>query len=525
MKSFLQRFAGKIKGVLSGFDRLRFRGTKRWLACGAGVVAYLRQLGVPLGEFGSFVEEQTKILCSEVRKQTAAAGRPLVYVRDAGENKEERVREIAVRDGIQEGLVAVLSCVEPCFSYVLLRNPESDKPFLVRRERKCLHYYHYYIHPELGWLHTRLQTWLPYSVHVCLNGREWLSRQLDKAGVGSVRQGNCLVAVEDYAQAQALFDEQLRTHWTKLLDGIVAPSNPVEKEVLGGLKVPYYWSVDESEWATDIVFAKASDLRELHPRFVRHGIEVLQSQDVLRFLGQRLTGAGEIPGWYHGDVRTDVKGWTEGTRIRHRANRNGLKAYDKAYTPVGAVLRIEATVNNVRDFKVYRGKEGNAQGAKAWLPLRKGVADLHRRAEVSRRATERYADSLATITDKTPLGEIAEKLSQPVQWKGKRVRALNLFAPEDMALLEVVSRGEHLLNGFRNRDLRAILYPTEAASPQEAKRRSAAVTRKLRLLRAQGLIEKISKTHRYKLSKAGGSALTAILTARQADTAKLATAA
>jgi hypothetical protein len=478
-----------------------------------------------LGQFGQFVEARTELLCSDIKTRAAVAGRPVLYLASSEENKEERARQIAARDGIREGLVAVLSCVEPCRSYVVLENKKTGQPFLQWRERKCLHYYHYYVHPRVGWMHTRLQTWLPFAVHVCMNGREWLTRQLDGAGVGYVRQGNCLLAVEDFAKAQALLDEQLRTNWPELLNGVLAQSNAVEKELLGGLSVRYYWSVDESEWATDVIFAKASDLRALHPRFVRHGIEVLQSRDVLRFLGQRLTGAGEIPGWYTGEVATDVKGWTEGTRVRHRANRNGLKAYDKAYTALGAVLRIEGTINNVKDFKVYRSKEGDKESAKAWLPLRKGVADMHRRAEVSRKATERYAESLATIEDKTPLGEMAEKLSRPVQWKGKRVRSMNLFAAEDTALVEAVSRGEYLVNGFRNRDLRGLLYKTEAGSDQEARRRSAAVTRKLRLLRAHGLIEKIPKTHRYKVTSAGRTALAAFLTARQADAAKLAEAA
>ncbi len=525
MKSFLQRFGSKISGVLSGFDRVRFRGTKRWLACTSGVVSFLRQLGVPLDQFGRFVEARTELLCSAMKRQAAAAGRPVVYLASSAADKDEQARQMAARDGIRQGLVGVLSCVEPCSSYAVLRNQKTGAWFLQRRQRKCLHFYHYYVHPQVGWMHTRLQTWFPYAVHVCLNGREWLSRQLEQAGVGQVRQGNCLVAVEDFAKAQALLDEQLRTNWPELLNGVLAQSHPLEQEVLGGLTVPYYWSVDESEWATDVVFARASDLREWHPRFVRHGIEVLHSRDVLRFLGQRLTGAGEIPGWYRGAVATDLKGWTEGTRVRHRANRNSLKIYDKAYTAVGAVLRIEGTINQVKDFKVYRSQEGNPQGAKAWRPLRKGVADLHRRAEVSRQATERYAESLATVAEKTPLGELAGKLSRPVQWKGKRVRALNLFASADTALLAAVSRGEFLVNGFRNRDLRALLYQTESASDQDARRRSAAVTRKLRLLRAHGLIEKIPKTHRYKVSAAGRAALTAILTARQANTAKLAEAA
>ena len=77
-------------------------------------------------------------------------------------------------------------------------------------------------------------------------------------------------------------------------------------------------------------------------------------------------------------------------------NTNSVKLYDKAFTSVGSVLRAEGAITGVADFRVYRPKEGEPGGDVAWRPLRRGIADLHRRAEVSRRA-ERYLDALATV--------------------------------------------------------------------------------------------------------------------------------
>ncbi len=92
------------------------------------------------------------------------------------------------------------------------------------------------------------------------------------------------------------------------------------------------------------------------------------------------------------------------------------------------------------------------------------------------------------------------------------MRALRPFA-DDRALLEAVSRGEWAIHGFRNRDLQAIFFPRAAKSPEEARRRSAWVSRQLRLLRAHGIITKITGTHRYQMTAAGRKTITAILTA------------
>ena len=139
-----------------------------------------------------------------------------------------------------------------------------------------------------------------------------------------------------------------------------------------------------------------------------------------------------------------------------------------------------------------------------YLRLRKGVADMQRRAELGRKINERYAEALATVEDKTPLGELVQDLGKPTKWKGRSVRALNPLAPADVELLEAINRGEFMLNGFRNRDLRALLFAdTPPPTPQEEKRQAAKVTRLLRLLRAHGVIAKVPKTHRYQVSAEG----------------------
>src|SRR5439155_25777268 len=103
------------------------------------------------------------------------------------------------------------------------------------------------------------------------------------------------------------------------------------------------------------------------------------------------------------------------------------------------------------------------EAALAWRRLRKGVADLHRRAQLSQAANERYLEALASVDDRATLEERVTPVTQPTTWKGKRVRALQPFAPEDMALLAAVSRGEFTLSGLRNRDLRRVLYGDEEA--------------------------------------------------------------
>jgi hypothetical protein len=193
-------------------------------------------------------------------------------------------------------------------------------------------------------------------------------------------------------------------------------------------------------------------------------------------------------------------------------NGNSAKFYDKAYSELGSVLRgAETTINEVDDFRVYRAKEGGPEQDLQWLRMRKGIADLHRRAEVSQKANERLLDALASVDDSRSLEELTASIQKATCWSGRRVRGLRPWG-DDQVLLKAVNQGGFLINGFRNRDLQAALWAEPAATARDGQRRSAAVSRKLRMLRAHGLIKKVPRTHRYQVTETGRTIVTAILT-------------
>ena len=521
MKTFIQRFGEKTLGVLHGFDRIRFRGTRRFLANVAGMLGYLWQRGVLLKDFKAFAGHITAQVRQAAEDVARSQGRPVEYLYNSALDKEAWAREVAARDGIDEGLIGVLKSVECCWSYEVGPNRAQKKLELRSKPSKCLHYYHYFRDPQVGLVYVRLQTWFPFTVHVGMNGREWLARQMDHHGLRYQRRDNCFPWIEDWAGAQELLDGQLQTDWPALLERLLRQANPAVG-LVDAYPTPYYWSLEEGEWASDLAFPSAAALAELAPRLFRHAWLNFASGDVMRFLGRAgITQSGRPDGHFKGEVVTDLKHRPEGMRIKHRLNRNWIKMYDKQ----GSVLRVETVINDPRDMKVYRTKEGAAEGPQSWQPLRKGVADIHRRAEISQAANERYIEALATVDESRSLAELAQGVCEPVSWQGKRARGLNPLAAEDARLLEAVNRGEFTINGFRNRDLRGLLFPKVPADQAEQRRQSAAVTRRLRLLRAHGLIHKVPKTHRYQVSPRRREMINALLAARQASVAKLTQAA
>jgi len=518
MKSFLSRFGSFVLFVLSGFDRLRFAGESRLLNHARGVQSYLWQQHILFKDFPAHAQHLTQAL----RQQTEALAQeqdvPLLPLNSSATDKEATALQLAQRHPTRQGRIAVLSCVESCLTYRLRKN---SRGWIEPRKEvaKCLHYYHYFQHEQLGLCYVRIQSWFPFSVRVGLNGREWLYQQLCQRGCDCQRLGNLLLRVADPELAQALLDEQTRADWPALLQALVQPIHPLWSYLHRNVHAPYYWMTEQSEWATDIVFGSSDFLAAWYPRWLRHGITTLSCRDALRYLGKHVPSQGY--GSCRHEAKIDLRARPEGTRLKFWYGSNSLKLYDKE-APLANTLRLETTINDPSGYRVWRTKEGDdADAAKSWQQLRKGVADLGRRADVSQAANHRLAESLASVAETTPLGQLLEPLSKPV-WDaaGRRHRALNPTAGPDGELLRCLARGEFLLNGFRNRDLRKLLCPatTEARVQRQ---QAAAMTRKLALLRAHGLIVKVQKTHRYRLSAEGQRITTALVAAYEADVNRL----
>ena len=506
---FIQRHQADVIGVLHGWDRLRLQGTLRSLYYPSVMQYYLQRAGVLWKDFKGFATGIT----DRVRQAAVALAdqqdRPMIYLPSSRTDKEKVALEIQQRQPVKAGLVAVFSCVEPCRTWFARGNHTTKKLELKLQWGKCIHLYFYLIHEQVGWMSLRLQTWFPFLMQVCLNGREWLARQMDAAGLAYRRQDNCFPWVAEVPRAQGLLDQQHRTDWSKLMRPLVQLCHPLHAEITRPIERDYYWTAAESEYAIDVMFRDRMALERIYPALVHHAVMSFGSEQVLRFMGR--------PGRAHAHdvVQTDRRRGPDGVRIKHWLNKNSLKGYDK-----WSVFRVEATINEPKDFRVWRGPENNPSGKKQWRILRRSVADLHRRAEVSHAATDRYLRALAAVHVSTTLAQEAATVCRTVRREGRRHRALNPFGEADAQLLTIVNRGEFALNGLRNRDVRAKLYdPTD--DPKQLRRQMAAVGRRLLLLRAHGLIRKVSKTHRYVVTDKGRRIITALLTARQASTEKL----
>lgn len=510
MEKFLARHRSWVTGFLTGFDRLVFRGSLLGLIRKGGMLGFLEGAGVRLLDYSPFVLATSRRLKGASLAQAYEQARPIRYLPSTREDKEALARRLLEQHPIDSGLICVLTIVEPCQSFEYHRSQDVRERGLKLRVRKCLHLYKYFLHPQFGFMNARIQTWFPFNIQICLNGREWLARQLEAEGLGFKRRDNCFTWLEDPEHAQRLLDQQLRTEWPKVLGAIAQELNPIHPEIFKAYPQQYYWSAYQSEWATDFMFRDSRTLGAIYPALTRHATLHFHSPDVLRFLGRKVHDN------FTAEVTTSFKHRPEGVRVKHRIRGNSIKMYDKG----GCVLRVETTIANPRDFKVLRPRHDQPDGKLEWQPMRKGVADLHRRAQVSQQANDNYLDALAAVEEDTPIEKLFDDVSKPVTYSKRRVRALRLGDPQDIALLEAIARGEFATAGLRNRDLRSLLYPS-SNEPKQVRRLSAKVSRLLRMLRAHGILRKVPKSHRYRLTNKGHLLTAALFAARKASIKKL----
>jgi hypothetical protein len=506
MKRFLERHSGRITGTLSGFDRVLFRGTLRSIAHVSGLEVFLYSQHVLFKNFGVYAERLSQRIVEHAKEMASKLERPYEYLPSSKASKEELALQIMERDGIKQGLICVFACVEPCQSFDLKKDRVSKHLQLVSKERKCLHLYYYYQDREFGLMHVRLQTWLPFTIQVCLNGREWLARKMDRAGITYTQRDNCFTYISDLKQAQQLMDRLTERKWSGFLDALAQKVNPWIHPQTGLDVRSYYWSVRQGEYATDVMFRSAKKLAEIYPLLLRHAMFQFGSEEVMRFLQRRTDKR------FAGEVSSDLQRRVEGIRVKHRVEENSIKMYDKQ----GSVLRIETTINNPRRFRVHRSGTCRGKIVKKWLPMRKGIADIRRRVELSRAANARYLEALSVVGLETPSYRLLDRVNHVVKKVRRQYRALRPISPDDASLFQAILHGEHLLQGFRNRDLRKTL------GDSDAKNSSARVSRLLALLRAHKLIYKVCKTNYYRITRKGHQVMATALKFRQPDIALLA---
>lgn len=161
-------------------------------------------------------------------------------------------------------------------------------------------------------------------------------------------------------------------------------------------------------------------------------------------------------------------------------------------------------------YKIYRHKENHDKSEpKELMPMRKGIADINARAEVSSNIVNRFTEHMSAMEEKTQFKDLLNSISSPLTVKGKRVRALDALG-KDLELLRVISDPIFDVSAITNKELQAKLESTPWAKGMTGKRLSSRISRHLLLLREHGLIKKLPKQRKYSLTDKGRKITTSI---------------
>src|ERR1017187_10185972 len=193
--------------------------------------------------------------------------------------------------------------------------------------------------PSAGGVDVRTDPELVSIPHPGGVERERVAGAADAAGKLKVPASRQLFRVDRRLCAGASADEPTSAD---ALGGVMGVPGPAVKSParIDFCQYPldYYWTCEQIEWASDVVFRRAEFLRRLMPRRVRHGMLSFHSPDVMRFLGKKVNQSGAVPGNFHGDLQMDLKRRQEGERVKFYMNGNSAKFYDKSDRDFGNVL-------------------------------------------------------------------------------------------------------------------------------------------------------------------------------------------
>lgn len=475
-----ERHGDQIAGVLSCYDRVLVYGTLPKICYARGMTFHLYEKNIRIFDYPQFAQPFRDELRENAERWARENGLQIDHIRKKNFRKEDKIRQVLKERGEHPGAVWIFSAMESCATYKPWYNKETEQSYLVPREGQCLHYYFYFIDEELGLCYVRVPTWLPCRLHIYFNGHNWLAAQLRKRKIEHCLLDNAFVQIQDWKRAQEIADGWQAKHMHRKLDQFAQHCCPIFRH----FGVRYHWSVEQCEYATDVVFRQQADVQAIYGNLTRTAIHTVKPDNIATFLGKKLTGNVQCEMGNRFNVRI------EGTRIKHTMGPVSLKLYDK----FGLILRVETTVNDVSFFKHYRQVEhrDGSQEMK-YAEVLRTIYSLPVLRELLLAANRRYLEFLSALDDPRAGIDKLNRFSQTVHEGNRSYPGFNFFKEEDQMLVQVIARGEYNISGLHNKVLR----------PHLPGKSSSQISRLLKRLRLHGLIRKIGHAYKYYLTPFG----------------------
>jgi hypothetical protein len=486
MTLLTERYANKIRGQLSCYDRIVIQGTLPGLCYAQGMTTFLNINKIRIFDYPRFAEPLRNQIKDNAEKIAQNNGLQIEFIKKKYFRKADRIEQIVKKRGQHPGMVHIFSAMEPCATYKPWHDKKSHRTYLRAGLSKCLHYYFYFIDNQLGLCYVRVPTWCPFRLQIYFNGHNWLAAGLKKRKIGYEMMDNLFVSIDNFAKAQQIVDRLNVAVIHKILDRFANRYCPIVKK----LNLCYHWSIMQAEYATDIIFNRQQDLQAIYEHLTRTAIHTIKPENIASFLGRKLHGN------YQDQMGNNFNTRIEGTRIKHSMGPVSIKMYDK----FALALRIESTVNKVSFFKHYRTVEQrNGTQQKKWANMKKGIYSLTALSELLASSNRRYLEFISAFDDISSGIKLLKKISKTVVENNRPYKGFNLFTGDDQKIFESIASGEFNISGFQNKNLRAKL----------AHKSTAQISTIIKRLRTHGLVKKIGHCYKYYLTKIGRHIITA----------------
>jgi hypothetical protein len=425
----------------------------------------------------SLMAPMTKAFVSSIERFAEDEGIPLIKF-SKGERKEDVAKARLAEFPLDEGILLIGKAQEKAklCRTVRRRNPRTGGtyPWLVRTTAIVNYYYFYCLDRDFGPFFIKFCSYFPYNGKVCLNGHEYVKRQLERRGIAYEALDNGILSCEDPKRLQQICDglsaEKIERVIRKWIRRLPHPFT-LEDRKAGYV---HQISILQAEFSLTQTLDRPVQGRVFFEQIIRDNIDIGRPDQVQLIFDRRITK--RTPGRFRTRVLTD--GVIPSLHLDYKHTR--IKQYHK----LGRALRTETIVNDTYDFKIGRL-----------------LTNLPRLREVGRKANRRLLD-VQRISHDCSIGEDAlQGILRPAIVDDQRASALRFGDPRVLALLHALLLFRLLPRGFANRDLRehvATLLGQKPGSFSQGR-----MTYDLRRLRLHGLIERIPSSHRYRVTDFG----------------------
>lgn len=455
------------------YDRLYLNGYVPKLQMPGDLINFLvKHLGKPIPS-PVLLGKMTRRFVQDVEAFVEREGIPVIPFKKKM-SKDDIANELRKKDPRRDVVVFVGVAQEKAYAFKgSKRSKGSGVHFDYSRQDVFVKHYYFYLDDEdFGPCFIKVCTYLPYPVRVCLNGHEWVKRQIEKKGIPFESLDNGFLSCEDPEALQCICDQlgpdQIDNFFRKWTARLPFPLTAEDEKA--GYK--HHLSVWQMEFSFTQVFDRPVRGREFFEEVIRENLDLGRPDRVSLLFDRKITK--KTPGRFR--TRVITSGVHPSIHIEYKST------HIKQYFKENRALRTETTIQNAKDFGVGKSLKN--------LPYLKKIAQ-----NVNRRLLDVQKVSQNCVLSY----ESVQRITQPTVTKdGQRAPGMKFGDPRVMALFAALSLFLHLPNGFLNKDLR--IHVSDLLGLRESDYSSSQMTYDLRRLRLKGIIARIPGTNRYILT-------------------------